>query len=449
MKQSVKPFKLIIGLGKSGVSVANFFASQQIPFVMNDTRTEPSGLTEFKKKHPNVLMYLGGLSQELLEEAEEIIVSPGLSLKEPLIAEQLKRGKSVVGDVEIFLRYCKAPICAITGANGKSTVTSLVYEMAKAANIKVKIGGNIGVPVLELLDGKETDLCVLELSSFQLETTYSLAAKAATILNITLDHMDRYDNLAEYIAAKQRIYQHCETAVINRADQNTFVQSGNPKQTLSFGLDWSPTTMYGLLSEGNKTYLARGREPLLDIKELPVAGLHYCENALAALALGEACNFPIAAMLQALKSFQGLPHRCQFVKAAKGVQWINDSKGTNEGAAKAAIESIGKTIVGKVVLIAGGIGKGADFEILKSPVKQFVSHAILLGQASDQLANVFHGLTEVHQVKTLQEAITTAMQVSKSGDAVLLSPACASFDMFQNFEKRGEAFMTLVQEMIT
>lgn len=448
MKQPSTPFKLILGLGKSGVSTADFLASQHIPFAINDTRAEPPGLADIKKKHPDALIHLGGLSEELLEAAEEIIVSPGLSLKEPLIAKQIQQGKSVVGDVEVFLRYSKAPICAITGANGKSTVTSLVYEMAKAANIKVKIGGNIGVPVLELLDGKETDLYVLELSSFQLETTYSLAAKAATILNITLDHMDRYANLAEYIAAKQRIYQHCETAVINRADQNTYVQSANPKNTVSFGLDWSATTMYGLLSEGEKTYLARGREPLLDIKELPVAGLHYCENALAALALGEACNLPITAMLQALKTFQGLPHRCQFVKATKGVQWINDSKGTNEGAAKAAIESIGKTIAGKVILIAGGIGKGADFETLKTPVKNFVSHAILLGQASDQLADVFHDLTAVHQVKTLQEAVIMAAEVSQSGDAVLLSPACASFDMFQNFEKRGEAFMALVQEMI-
>lgn len=447
MKNKPKQFKLILGLGKSGVSIAEFLANRHIPFVINDTRAEPPGLAEIKIKQPNVLIQTGGLSEELLNAAEEIIISPGLSLKEPLIAEQIAKGKSVIGDIELFLRYCKAPICAITGANGKSTVTSLVYEMAKAANMNVKIGGNIGVPVLQLLDANEPELYVLELSSFQLETTYSLAAKAATILNITLDHMDRYASLAEYIAAKQRIYQHCEAAIINRMDTNTYVKNAQPKKQLSFGLDWSADTNYGLLAEGDKTYLARGREPLLNIKELPVSGLHYCENALAALALGEACDLPIAAMLQALRTFQGLPHRCQFVKAINGVQWINDSKGTNEGAAKAAIESIGKTIAGKVVLIAGGIGKGADFETLKIPVKNFVSHAILMGEASDQLATVFHGLTQVHQVKSLQEAINIAHQIGKSGDAVLLSPACASFDMFQNFEKRGEAFAALVHEI--
>lgn len=449
MKPTEEKFKLIIGLGKSGVSAADFFASRNIPFVMNDTRAEPPGLADIKKRHPQTYIQLGGLSRELLNAAEEIIVSPGVSLKEPLIAEQVTNGKSVIGDVEIFLRYCKAPICAITGANGKSTVTSLVYEMAKAANVNVKIGGNIGVPVLQLIGNTEPELVVLELSSFQLETTHSLAAKAATILNITLDHMDRYENLAEYVAAKQRIYQNCDTAIINRSDFNTYVKNAQPRKELSFGLDWSADTMYGLLAEGDKTYLARGREPLLNSKELPVAGLHYCENALAALALGEACGLPISAMLQALRTFQGLPHRCQFVRAINGVQWINDSKGTNEGAAKAAIESIGKTIAGKVILIAGGLGKGADFEMLKMPVKNFVSHAILLGEASNQLADVFHGLTQVHQVKLLQDAVSMAHQLGQSGDAVLLSPACASYDMFQNFEKRGEAFAAAVLEIVT
>ncbi len=441
-------FTLIIGLGKSGVSVADFCASRNIPFAINDTRAEPPGLADIKKKYPNAVMQLGGLSQELLDAAEEIIISPGLSIKEPLIAEQIAKGKRVVGDVEVFLRYCKAPICAITGANAKSTVTSLVYEMAKCAGLNAKIGGNIGVPVLQLLEGTDPELYVLELSSFQLETTFSLQAKAATILNISSDHMDRYETLAEYISAKQKVYQHCQTAVFNRGDENTYVQVAKPQNELSFGLDWSPTNMYGLLSEGDKTYLARGREPLMNVKELPVSGLHYCENALAALALGEACELPITAMLEALRTFKGLPHRCQLVKATKGVQWFNDSKGTNEGAAKAAIDSIGKTIAGKVLLIAGGIGKGADFETLKTPVKNYVSHAILLGEASNQLANVFNGLTEIHQVISLKDAVILAHQLSQSGDAVLLSPACASFDMFQNFEKRGEAFVDAVQEIV-
>lgn len=440
-------FTLIIGLGKSGLSVVEFFAKRNIPFAINDTRHEPPGLLEIKNKYPKVVMQLGGLSEELLSQAEEIIVSPGLSTKEPLIATQMAKGKSVIGDVELFLRYAKAPICAITGANAKSTVTSLVYEMAKCANLNVKIGGNIGVPVLQLLDGTEPELYVLELSSFQLETTYSLHAKAATILNITPDHMDRYKNLPEYIAAKQRVYEHCETAVFNRSDPHTYVQHAKPDKEISFGLDWSHTTMYGILAEGNSHYLARGREPLLNVSALPISGMHYWENALAALALGEACHLPIAAMLEALRTFKGLPHRCQFVKEFNGVRWINDSKGTNEGASKAAIESVGRTIAGKIILIAGGVGKGADFEMLKSPVKNYVSHCILLGEARKQLAKVFDGLTEVHEVSSLQDAVLLAKQLSQVGDTVLLSPACASFDMFQNYEKRGEAFMQYVQEI--
>lgn len=436
---------LIIGLGKSGLATAKFLFERKIPFAVCDTREVPPNLEEFKNTYPMAPIHLGSLSKNFLDKAEEIIVSPGLSIKEPLIAEQIEKGKKIVGDVELFLRYCQAPICAITGSNAKSTVTSLVYEMAKTANIKVKIGGNIGTPVLGLLEDVDTELYVLELSSFQLETTHSLRAKVATILNISPDHMDRYESLDDYVAAKERIYQNCETAVINRADEATFVKNFKPTNTISFALDKPSQNNFGII----ENHLALGEIKLLATSKTYLQGLHHWENALAALALGQACKLPMSAMLETLKSFKGLEHRCQLIKTHNKVAWYNDSKGTNEGAAKAAIESIGKTIKGKVILIAGGVGKSADFTILVDPVRNYVSHAILMGEAKQQLLDIFQDVTQTHKVSSLDEAVLLANNLSQVNDAVLLSPACASFDMFQNFEKRGEAFETAVMENVT
>ncbi len=439
---------MVIGLGKSGIATAEFLQAKQFDFALCDTRKEPPEVNYIKKQFKEVPLFLGELKQEMFADIDELIISPGLSKKLPLFKQLEAQGKTIIGDVELFLKFCKTPVCAITGSNAKSTVTTLVTKMAETAGVNVKMGGNIGTPVLQLLQAPAPQLYVLELSSFQLETTYSLKAKAATILNICPDHMDRYANLQEYINAKQVIYHNTQTCVFNRDDPATFVKSvyATAKHR-SFGLQ-PQEGAFGLIRENGEIFLSFGFEKLMNIKEMLQVGLHHAQNALAALSLGQACGLPLDAMLQTLKTFKGLKHRCQLVKTHQGVSWYNDSKGTNEGATQAAIESIGECISGKVILLAGGVGKGADFEILKKPVANYVKTLILFGEAKEQLKAVLGQLTQTLVVDDLSEAIQMAKKHAQTGDSVLLSPACASFDMFKNFEDRGEIFERLVLELV-
>lgn len=445
-KKTKSKLKIIVGLGKTGLSCVKYLLQQgQHNVAVVDSRKDPPCLSEFATDFAKIPHFFGGFDAPFFDRAEELIVSPGVSLRESVIAEQVAKGIPVIGDVELFVRAARVPIVAITGSNGKSTVTSLVGLMAEEAGIQVKVGGNLGVPVLELLD-ENAALYVLELSSFQLETTHSLVTSAATILNVTEDHMDRYTNLDEYCAAKRRIYSGCKIAILNRDDPaaHAGIKFSNSLKTISFGLSVPGNeSEFGIID----AYLAHGEQKLLMIDELRIRGMHQVANALAALALGHAINLPLIAMTDALRKFPGLPHRCQWVRKINNIDWYNDSKGTNVGATKAAILGLGASISGKLILIIGGMGKDANFTVLRDSVVQHVRALILIGKDAKNIAKALDKTCKMLFASSLNEAVHVAQSEAQEGDAVLLSPACASFDMFKNFEHRGEVFMDLVQKL--
>lgn len=433
----------IIGLGATGFSCAHFLKKKGQAVAIMDTRLQPPCLTELEEAYTDIPLTLGRLDEDWLRQATTIVISPGISIAAPLIQEQIKRGVPIIGDIELFARHATAPIMAVTGTNAKSTVTTLLGKMAAACSYRVEVGGNLGTPALNLLN--EVDLYVLELSSFQLETTYSLNAAAATILNITPDHMDRYQSLEAYKNAKQRIYQGCQQAICNKDDLLTDT-TAIAKKTY-FTLSAPNARDFGLVKKNNAFYLAHGNEILLCADELPLKGKHYYANALAALAMGHAMNFPLDKMLQVLRDFKGLPHRCEFIRELNGVSWFNDSKGTNVGATEAAIQGLGTELTGKLVLIAGGVGKGADFKPLVKPIQQYVKHVVLIGEAATDLEKILKPHIPLSFAKTMDDAIDQAKKVANNGDAILLSPACASFDMFKHFEHRGEVFTNIVKAL--
>jgi len=443
-----KKLRVVVGLGQTGLSCARYLHQENIPFAINDSRENPPGLVDLQREFPEVEVILGGFDEKLLAKGYELIVSPGVSLAEPVIAKQIARGVLISGDVELFAQRTKTPIVAITGSNGKSTVTTLVGKMAECAGLKVKVGGNIGVSVLEFLKGPvEADLYVLELSSFQLETTHSLCSAAAVLLNICPDHLDRYASMQDYIAAKRRIYNNCKVAIVNRDDVDSF-SSIIDKSTkeISFGLSAPAEGHFGLI----KNYLAFGGERLMQVDELKIKGEHHTSNALAALALGHAVHLPMQAMLMALREFQGLPHRCEWFLRYRDVDWYNDSKATNIGAALAAILGLGKTLQGKLVLIAGGIAKEDDFSSLCEPLSRYARAIILLGKDKERIAEALQlgklaSTVKLMLVQDLQQAIELANQQAQANDIVLLSPFCASLDMFDNFEQRGNHFMEMAR----
>lgn len=439
---------VIVGLGATGLSCARYLKNRDVSIAVTDTRPNPPHLDAFKKNYPDVPVSLGKLDADLLAKAAQIILSPGIALREPLIAEQVKRGIPVIGDIELFARAVTMPVLAITGTNAKSTVTTLVGKMAEAAGHNVLVGGNLGIPALDLLaQNQAASLFVLELSSFQLETTHSLKPHVATVLNVTPDHMDRYADLAAYQQAKQRVYHHCDIAVCNRDDPLTYCNEAKPQQTLRFTAGVPGENEFGLLVKGSDTYLAYENQSLLSIRELPVMGKHYQMNALASLAMGHGFGLPFEPMLQVLREFKGLPHRCQLVRKRNGVNWVNDSKGTNVGATLAAIEGMGSEITGKLILIAGGVGKNADFSSLVPAIEKYARHVVLLGEAAHDLASVIDNRVPVSFAGSMEEAVQQAADVAKSDDSVLLSPACASFDMFNNFEHRGQVFTEIVEQL--
>ena len=446
MSISPSSLSVIVGLGATGISCARYLQANGMPFAVVDTRAAPPHLDAFRQLYPDVEIELGKLDAEILNRATQIILSPGIAVREPAIAKHIERGIPVIGDIELFVRAVKQPVIAITGTNAKSTVTTLVGEMATAAGYQAQAGGNLGVPALDLLvQHPETNLFVLELSSFQLETTYSLHAAVATVLNVTPDHMDRYDTLADYQAAKLRVYQNCKTAVCNRDDALTDVAH---KPKIYFTLGEPLEQEFGLRQSGADIYLAYGEQLLLPVRELPVAGRHYHANALAALAIGHGFGFPFEPMLNVLRNFPGLPHRCQLVRNRRGVKWYNDSKGTNVGATQAAIEGLGEHISGKLILIAGGIGKHADFNPLLPAMEKYTRHIVLIGEAARELADVIDGHIPISFAASMDEAVQRCDAVAQSGDCVLLSPACASFDMFKNFEHRGQVFSDVVEKLV-
>lgn len=438
---------VIVGLGATGLSCVEYLIKQNIPIAVTDTRKSPPNLAEFQKKYPDVPVCVGGIDDALLDKAAKLIVSPGVSLQQPFIARQIARGVPVVGDIELFAQAVKAPVIAITGTNAKSTVTTLVGKMAEQAGLHVKVGGNLGTPALDLLTDVNQELFVVELSSFQLETTFSLAPAVATVLNITPDHMDRYATVEEYRKAKHRIYNHCQVAVCNRDDALTDCENHFSRKKLSFTLEQPRENEFGLLKKNSEYFLAYEDQPLMSVRELPILGRHYQANALAALAIGFGYGLPMDAMLQTLLQFKGLPHRCQLVRHRNGIYWYNDSKGTNVGATLAAILGLGSELQGKLVLIAGGIGKNADFSPLIPAIEKYVKNVVLIGEAAPILATVIGDASEIQFAKTMEEAVLLCDKVAEEGDSVLLSPACASFDMFNHFEHRGEVFTHIVNSL--
>lgn len=439
-------FRIVVGLGKSGMSLVRFLANRGVSFAVADTREHPPELATLRRDYPQVEVRCGELDVEFLCRADELYVSPGLALATPALQQAAMRGVKLSGDIELFARNAKAPIVAISGSNAKSTVTTLVGEMAAAAGKRVAVGGNLGTPALDLLSD-DVELYVMELSSFQLETTDQLGAEVATVLNISEDHMDRYSGLPAYHLAKHRIFRGARQVVVNRQDALTRPLIGEGVPCWTFGLNKPDRNGFGLREENGEKYLAFQFDNLMPVRELKIRGGHNQANALAALALGHAVGLPFDAMLASLKTFAGLVHRCQWLRELNGVNYYDDSKATNVGAALAAIEGLGADIDGKLVLIAGGDGKGADFTPLQAPVAAHCRAVVLLGRDADLLAATFGDSVPLVRVTTLEEAVQRAADIAQEGDAVLLSPACASLDMFKNFEERGQLFARAVGDL--
>lgn len=441
--------RVIVGLGKTGLSCARYFNFLGEKFAVVDSRMNPPGLAQFRGEFPGVELVLGEFPAALLNNASELVVSPGVSLQIPAIRIAVELGVPVTGDIDIFSRAATAPVIAVTGSNGKSTVVSLLGAMAREAGIDAGVGGNLdgeaAAPALDLLRQGRHDLYILELSSFQLETCRRLNAEVAVILNISEDHMDRYESLAEYEDAKQRIFLGCGTAVFNRDDQASMPRSEIPAHLSSYGTDEAVNGMWGVLSENGANFLALGRQKIIAARELRIAGKHNVSNALAALALGDAIGLTHENMAAALREFPGLPHRCQWIRNYHGVDFYNDSKGTNVGAAVVAVESIGELVEGKIVLIAGGVDKESDFSVMLPIVKKFVKLAVLIGRDARKIANTFTGITETVFADSLADAVVVSARRASCGDAVVLSPACASFDMFTDFTHRGRVFTEAVE----
>ena len=439
--------KVVAGLGISGVAAVNFLHKQGYRVAVTDSRENPPGHDQIPAE---IQTSFGQLDLELLLSAEEIVISPGLDPKIEQIQAAVAKGIPVVSEIQILRRATDKPIVAITGSNAKSTVTTLMGIMAQAAGKKAAVGGNLGRPALDLTND-DPELYILELSSFQLEATSNLNADVAVVLNMSEDHLDRHGDMFGYHAAKHRIFQGVKKVVYNRDDSLTrpLVPDATPMQ--SFGLNAPDMNQFGILKDTDGTiWLARGRERLLKSSDMYIQGTHNVANALACLALGEAIGLPLETMLETLKTFKGLEHRCEFVKEVHGVRYYNDSKGTNIGATLAAIDGLGAAIEakgGKVAIILGGQGKGQDFTALRESLTKYAKVAVLIGEDAPIIEKAITGTTTLLHATTFKEAIELCQQNTQANDVVLLSPACASFDMFTGYPQRGHQFVELVNEL--
>jgi UDP-N-acetylmuramoylalanine--D-glutamate ligase len=424
---------LVLGLGDTGLSVAHWAEQHGARVRVADTRATPL------RRFPGDVRL--GPFTSLLEGVDLVCISPGLSLADPLISEAVARGIPVLGDVELFAWSNRAPVLAITGTNGKSTVTALAGHLLKSAGVDAEVAGNIAPPVLEAAMKRTTPpaVWVLELSSYQLETAWSLNPRAAAMLNLTEDHLDRYAGIGEYGAAKARVFQGDGVQVLNRDDAASAAMALPGRRVMSFGLDKPQTQDAFGLAQGR---LVEGEAQIVEAAALPIHGSHNVSNALAACALARAFGMPRERLADGLKSFRGLPHRLELVVRRKGVDWYDDSKGTNVGATIAALRGLGR----KAVLILGGEGKGQDFSPLRAPVTQFASRVLLIGRDAQLIGAVLAGLPS-ERCASLEAAVQRAAQLAKAGEAVLLSPACASFDMFRDYKHRGEAFVAAVRSL--
>jgi UDP-N-acetylmuramoylalanine--D-glutamate ligase len=443
---------VVVGLGKTGLSVVRYLESQNKSFAVVDSRKAPPNAYDLKKDHAGTPFHFGDFDSSWFAVADQLVVNPGIAIATPEIQKAKQSGAEIIGDIELFAREIgqTKPIVAITGSNGKTTVTLLLDLMAKKSGVKVGTGGNVGTPALDLLLEADTELFILELSSYQLETSPSLQTLTAVVLNVSEDHLDRYDNdLEKYAQSKAAIYKNCKTIIANRDDaySTRFADEANGYQSLiTFGLDKPKAGQFGIVTQSGKDWLAKGDELLMGVSEIKLPGLHNVSNALASLALGEVAGLKMPAMLEVLKEFAGTEHRTQWLANLNGVNWYNDSKGTNVGATLAALSGL----TGKTVLIAGGQGKGADFLPLQSAIKEKAIAVVLMGEDAKQIAKIIPNTVPIVFVDDMNKAVDVAHTLSideEDSEAinVLLSPACASFDMFDNYVVRGEVFMQEVE----
>ena len=462
-RMNVKPeqavYTLVVGLGKTGLSVVRYLRSIGENIIVADSRDIPPGLKELKADFSDVEYHTGSFNRSVFLGAHRIIVSPGVALTEPALIAARKNNIEIIGDIDLFAHEVMAPVVGITGSNGKSTVTTLLASMASQAGLNAVASGNIGTPVLDALDD-DVDLYVLELSSFQLETLQRLPMKAAVVLNISADHMDRYDSLAAYAASKQAIYDNADVLVVNKDDPLASKVASSDKKRVQYSLGTAAEDEFGFCeydrcddfnAENTRSAvsLCFGNKFLIAADELKIKGRHNLQNALAAFAMGYALGLPFDDMITALKEFSGLPHRTQFVAEIDGINWINDSKATNVGACMASLQGL----AGKHILIAGGEAKGADFAELTAVIAKHCHGVVLIGKDAAQIKAVMPKEMKTVFAQDMQAAVSAARnmagEMAGKGDNVLLAPACASFDMFDNFEHRGDVFIRSVEALIS
>ena len=436
-------YTLVVGLGVTGLSVVRYLRSLGEQVVVVDSRDLPPGLKLLKENFPDVELHTGEFKSALFTSARRIVVSPGVAMSENVLQEAKEQGVEIIGDIDLFAHEVAAPVVGITGSNGKSTVTTLLAEMAKCAGIDATVGGNIGTPVLDLVEDNY-QLYVLELSSFQLETLQNLPMEVAVVLNISPDHMDRYHNLNDYVMTKQEIYRNAKTCIVNRDDELAGNQLYSCAESIGFTLKEPLANDFGVREYEGVAWLCCGDDRLLSVDEIKIKGAHNIANVLAALAMGSVLNIPQRFMLEAIKNFSGLEHRMQWLAEKDGINWFNDSKATNVGPSVAAIEGL----PGLHVLIAGGEAKDADFSPLAKIAGQHLRAAILIGRDANLVEKVLNGIVPVVRVVDMNEAVIKAAELAQVGDNVLLSPACASFDMYRNFEHRGQVFVDAVRESV-
>jgi UDP-N-acetylmuramoylalanine--D-glutamate ligase len=436
--------RVVVGLGATGLSCARHLYRRGMSFSVIDTRSEPPGLAELRSEMPDVPVFAGDYPAELIRSATELVVSPGIAMNDPLVLLAVEGGVPIAGDIDLFMREATAPVVGITGSNAKSTVTELVGRMASDANLNVGVGGNLGTPALDLL-ADDRQLYVLELSSFQLERASGLDLAIATVLNLSADHLDRHGSMPAYHQAKHRIFRGCRKAVVNRDDPLTVPLLPDDIEVVSWRMGEPELGGFGLRQIDGVEYLCHEFEALVPCSEIGLAGRHNVANALAALALGYSAGLPLDTMVKSLREFRGLPHRCETVAELNGVRYVNDSKGTNIGATQAALIGLGGER--DIILVAGGQGKGADFSGLREAVSRHCKLLVLIGEDAGKLQHALGDCAPVVMALSLEHAVTTAAAQADPGDCVLLSPACASFDMFSGYVERGDVFRRAVQAL--
>jgi len=436
---------VIVGLGKTGLSCFRYLSNQGLNVAITDSREEPPELLELKAEFESASVYLGQINEQVLLASDQIILSPGVSLDNKSIKLSIENNIPVFGDIELFCQKAQAPIIAVSGSNGKSTVTTIVAEMTRLAGLKTYVGGNIGIPALDLLSDSTPDLYVLELSSFQLETTYSLNAHASVVLNVSPDHMDRYSSFKDYVNTKKRIYSGQGLMVLNKDEEYIHSIIDSKRDTIYFSLGAPEGENFGLINHNNEVWLSQGNEKIINKNQLKIKGEHNISNALAAMALAGAVNVPTNIMADVLKNFTGLEHRCQLVREIDNVSWYNDSKATNVGACIASITGLCE--LGNIILIAGGDSKGADLSGLNPIVKKYIKRVFLFGIDANKLADVMGSDVDKEFVNNMNEAVKGASKIADPDDIVLLAPACSSLDMYKNYQQRGDAFISAIDAL--